>query len=352
MHVVNVMNHSAIFQWLASMVPGTRASYTVRGGKLQQAVRKFLRVALWRIPGLLANPAGHARLLRILQSKEVMYVTQHHPKLVYKYLSGNYLARHLSIGRRLIMQTHHYEFTRTRMHAGFLRNVFADRPLIWQDASKDHRFRITLSFPFSPHHVNRVADHEGDLSLIFAMDDLPLYTLCFSVVPGRVVSVDRQDVLFLGRLQGADGRFEHIRQATRVLHDISPKDILLAALQGVANALGIDVIVGVSNAEQLSKSRGPRVEHVVFDYDSFWAALHAQRTVDNLFVLSLPMPEKPIETIAQKHRGRTLRKRRYKDSVSTAVCEEFRSQHLAGPGDAHRTREKASTAAGENCFPM
>lgn len=311
------------------MLPGTEASRTTRGTRLQRAVRKGLRVALLRIPVLLVHPVGHTRLLRTLLDPRIVGLTQRHPQLAWKYLGGNYLARRMTTRTRLESLTHHYDIVRTRLRAGFLDDVLAGRVTLWQDTHAEHRFSVTLAFPRSPHHPDRMADHEGDLALNFAMDGVPLYTLCFSVVPDSAVHLGCGNAIFLGRLQGADGRFEQIRLATRQLHDISPKDILLAALQGIAQALGIDTLIGVSNAEQLSKSRGVRAESVLFDYDSFWQSLQAQRTIDNLFMLPLPIPDKPIETIAQKHRSRTLRKRRYKESVSEAACNAFRVQCLA-----------------------
>ena len=334
---------SAIIQWFACMLPGTEASYKKRGNGLQRAVRKCLRIALLRIPALVSNPREHKRLMRTLASPQIICLTKRHPKLVYKYLSDHYLARNMTARTRLAALTHHYEFVRTRLHPGFLENMLANRLPIWMDTVEGHRFDIKMSFPYSPHHPDRFADHEGDLALAFAMDDVPLYALCFSIVPGSAVNLAHGDVLFLGRLQGADGRFEQIRQATRLLHDISPRDILLEALQGIAATFGIAAIVGVSNAEQLSKSLGPNTEDVLFDYDRFWDALHAHRTVDNLFMLPLPIPEKPIETIAQKHRSRTLRKRRYKESVRTEICDEFRVHHLATSNATHAKADMDGT---------
>jgi len=323
------MTNSAFFQWIACMLPNTEAARTVRGNALQRAVRRILRIALFRSPALLANVRGHARLVRTLLSPEVVCLTKRHLTLPYKYLGANYLARHLSTRMRLAMLTHHYEFVRTRLHAGFLERVMAQQSTLWSSVGDENRFSIALSLPHSLHHPGRIVDQEGDLALYFTMNDVPLYVACFSIVPGIAVNLDPRDALFVGRLQGADGSFELIRQATRLLHDISPRDFLLAALQGIAGALGIEAMVGVSNAEQLSKSRSDGARNVLFDYDQFWTALHAQRTIDNLFVLPVPLPERPIETIAQKHRARTLRKRRFKERVSLEIGKEFRTRHLA-----------------------
>jgi uncharacterized protein VirK/YbjX len=323
------MNISSFQHWLASMLPGTVAAQTTRGSALQRAVRRLLRLVLMRIPALLANSLRHWRLLRTLASPPTAGLLRRHPQLAFKPYGGNYLALNMNARTRLDALLHHYAFVQARLHAGFLEAALSGRLVLWHDAVGDRRFAATLCFPRSPHHADRFADHEGDLALTFAMDGVPLYALCFSIVPGHIVRLDVPDAVFIGRLQGADGRFDAIREATRLLHDISPRDILLTVLQGMARALDIRMLAGVSNAEQLSKSRGIRRDEVLFDYDGFWHALHAQRTIDNLFVLPLPLAERPIDTIAQKHRSRTLRKRRYKDGVCVMACNAFRVQCLA-----------------------
>ena len=43
----------------------------------------------------------------------------------------------------------------------------------------------------------------------------------------------------------------------------------------------------------------------------------------NMFLLSAPLPHKPIKAIKQHHRSRTLRKRAFKELVKEQVCREF-----------------------------
>jgi uncharacterized protein VirK/YbjX len=274
------------------------------------------------------------RLLNNLLSANLIQLAQRHPRLTIKYLGGNYLARCLSTKARLAILSHHYEFLRHSMKRGFAAQLCDVRPVLWQIASSDAQFEIRMSFPYSLHHPDRTVDHEGDLALTMYMDSVPLYVMCMTIAPAGVAGITVPEcggahTLFVGRIQGADGRFEQIRHATKMLHDISPRDVLFAAAQGIAGAIGAKVVVGVSTEEQLFRPDAGDAADAFFDYSKFWEMLGARRTADNLFALTLPLQEKPIEMIAQKHKSRTLRKRAFKKQLCAEVCEQFGTRFMA-----------------------
>lgn len=93
----------------------------------------------------------------------------------------------------------------------------------------------------------------------------------------------------------------------------------MAALQGIALACNIKAIVGVSNQEQLSNTD----TNNFFNYDLFWHSFGADQTKENLFILPIPFPEKPIELIKSNHRRRTVHKRQYKNQLRQDVYKRF-----------------------------
>lgn len=56
------------------------------------------------------------------------------------------------------------------------------------------------------------------------------------------------------------------------------------------------------------------------DYNALWAQLGGERTANQLFLLSISPPEKPLKSLKPNHRARTLRKRRYKLALRQAVA--------------------------------
>lgn len=329
------MKYLALFAAFSSTVASSSAGTRGVGmHRLPHPVRRLLRIVFIRSWLLLYHFAGHLRLTSILLSTDLIELTQRHPKLTFKYLGGNYLARCLSTKARLSILTHHYGFLKRCMKSGVAKQLCDARPVLWQTTVDGAQIDIRLSFPYSLHHPDRTVDHEGDLAVTLYLDSVPLYVMCMTIAPAGVARTASPDgdgahVLFVGRIQGADGRFDQIRHATRLMHDISPKDVLFAAVQGIAAAIGAKVIVGVSTGEQLHRPNSAADGSTFFNYDQFWELFGAERTEDNLFVLSLPLQEKPIEMIPQKHKGRTLRKRGFKKQLSAEVCERFGMHFLA-----------------------
>ena len=81
---------------------------------------------------------------------------------------------------------------------------------------------------------------EGDLTLVFAAEDAPLYELSFSLAPKA--ADQSAAAMLIVRIQGARGRFAEIRRATLDSGDIAPPHLLVSAAQR-ARAEAWDFIV-------------------------------------------------------------------------------------------------------------
>lgn len=270
-----------------------------------------LKTGFRAVPIVLDLPA-HFKLSRLMNSPSLQALIKHQPRLGYKYL-GNYLANNLTRQARLGILYNHYDYLTRQVQGSFFSSLLTGVPL-WQDyRGEDGTMSIQLAFPSG-------IDFEGDLALTFAHNGVPLYNISFVVAPGRYVHSSQAQVLFVSRIQGTRN-FELIRQCTKSCHDITPSAMLIAALQGVAVALGINLLAGISTEERL-------YDTITFDYNSFWESFQAERTPDNLFLLVLPLAKMPIELIKGKRRERTLRKRQYKDDICETVRLGFTGQML------------------------
>jgi uncharacterized protein VirK/YbjX len=269
------------------------------------------KTGLRAVPIVLDLPS-HFKLNRLMNSPGLQALIKHQPRLGYKYL-GNYLANNLSRQARLGILYNHYDYLTRQVQSSFFSSLLTGLPL-WQDSrEEDGVMSIQLTFPSG-------IDFEGDLALTFAHNGVPLYNISFVVAPGKYVHSQEAQVLFVSRIQGTRN-FELIRQCTKSCHDITPAALLVAALQGIASALNINLLTGISTEERL-------YDTITFDYNSFWESFQAERTQDNLFFLALPLVKTPIELIKGKRRERTLRKRHYKDEVCEAVRRGFTSYLL------------------------
>ncbi len=237
------------------------------------------------------------------------------PRFFYKYLS-NYTAAGLSRRKRLTALLHHYKFLgeRIKMH---MFQALAGQVTIWQEQHGDDLLSISLSYPL-------FGFFEGELSLNFSINSTILQMVVFVITPGSLVHLADAPVMLVGQVQGTLNP-ALIKHATKLLHDITPANLLVNAAYGLASAWSIGQVVGVGTRQQLSV-RTRTSGH--FDYDAFWQQFHGERTTHDFFVLNVAEPEKPIEEVKAKYRARTLRKRLYKQTVRMAVEQQFRNAFL------------------------
>ena len=259
----------------------------------------------------------HLKLNQLLLANlHLAAIAKRQPGMIYKYL-GHYIATNFSTKERLSILMNHYTYLNRYASTDFFKRVQQKSPL-WQQAVDDDLFTINLTFPFG-------VDFEGDLALVFELNQQPIYAISFTFIPADLVDDVENQAIFVSRVQGSK-HFELIRKATRSLYDITPAALLVVALQGIAMSFGINVLVGVNAKNQLYGSVEEISEHF-FDYDSFWDSFSAQK-LDDFFQLPIPFPEKPLTSIKANHRSRTIRKRQFKQQVCQSVYQHTQDYFL------------------------
>ena len=199
------------------------------------------------------------------------------------------------------------------MSASLLRRTLHEHVTVFESLTGGARYEITLCY-------SRDIEKEGELSLNLHVDGAIVFVLSFNIVPGWVVKSQAAEVLLITRLQGTRGYYSQIRLATKVLHDVGPAALLLAALQGLTQAFGIGEMTGVCTTRQSSYSE-EFSSHYRSAYDDFFAEVGAARNSAGFFLSPIPMPEKPVELIKQGHKLRTREKRAFKRRVAAEVCQ-------------------------------
>lgn len=264
----------------------------------------------------LVHHAEFRQLRQLTETLPLQELLARQPRFLYKYL-GYYGASSFPRPVRYAAILHHYQYLGARMRPDFFAQV-ATQPIIWRQQMADAAFSIRLSYPL-------LGWNEGELSLTFFHNDTLLQMLTFVVVPGAVVGAPVPGALLVGQVQGTR-EAEAIRLATKCLHDITPAHLLVHATYGVAAALRLGHVAGVSTQERLRD--GPKCH---FDYDTFWQQFRGQRLATQLYLLDIETPEKPLEEIKAKYRPRTLRKRHYKQHLRREIAQHWRTAFLLAP---------------------
>lgn len=290
---------------------------------IRELGRDGLRVALARVSKgaqLFAHPRIWFKIARVLASSETQPLLRAAPRLMFKHLT-RYLGTDLSQQERASILIDHYTFLKDRVEQDFFRKIVDCRLELWQQALGEHLYRIHLTFPHTAHN-------EGDLSLIFKADHLDIYTISFTIGPGSIAGLSASRAVYIGRVQGKGAALQLIRRATKDCLDIAPAALLLAATEGVATALELEHMVGIGADRQISASARSRPEGLVHAYDEFWLGAGGLKLDRNMYHLTVPLPQKPIQATKRNHRSRVVRKRAFKKLVKEQVCHVFRDMVL------------------------
>jgi uncharacterized protein VirK/YbjX len=171
-------------------------------------------------------------------------------------------------------------------------------------------FRLTLGFE------ERFAK-EGELALSIYEGAVRLGTLVFSVSRQAQGGWSAH----VGCLQGPGpnvvGR-DVVRDATKTLHGLRPKQALLQALYVIAHLHGVKEIICVSNASHVYQTQRRRGERVNADYDGFWSELGALRR-GALFVLPERLRQKSIEETPSRKRAQYRRRHELEMALSAQI---------------------------------
>jgi uncharacterized protein VirK/YbjX len=286
--------------WAERMVATAAPSITLRSAVPPQLPRlAFLReLAKIRLRALL-HPRQTPDWLRLLNSHPAFseYVRTC-PRFLYK-VYRPYISTALGAEARLQAITAHYEFI---FRCGLGQTVARARlgPVTLAEA----RGRSGLSYQVQLRTVD-VFDREGELVLQLAHAGTVIYTVAFTVAPR-----DGRSAVSIGCVQGGrteDAR-EAIRAATRELHGMRPKQLMVSLVRRLAHEYGCERVLMVSNRNRVIY-KAIRLGRVLADYDGLWEEMGARRRPDGDYEMdSGPLAAPDLKAIPSKKRAEASRR--------------------------------------------
>jgi len=255
---------------------------------------------------------NYIKLLSVMTRPGTRDLTKRYPKLINKFF-GTYL--HLDFdktARQEILMLHYY-YIGHRVKPTFYERITDNKIVLWRCENETSLCEIAILFDKQNHY-------EGDISLVFEIDNIPIYIIGFSVVPGRLVGAPTAQALLIGRIQGTRGRSEEIKRATKLCHDILPPYLLVESCIEIAKALDVTYVGGVDSKGQVTIGAK---EDSFFNYDAFWGTYFAKQVVNNIYVISVDYEVTPLSELKASHRRRTKLKRMFRREVAEHVARDF-----------------------------
>ncbi|MDB5935095.1 MAG: hypothetical protein JWQ01_2439 [Massilia sp.] len=215
----------------------------------------------------------------------------------------DYLVKNLGARRRIACALHHYSFEDETFNTSYKYAVYRSGGLtLWQRSAGGSQFAIRLAM------ASRM-NAEGDLTVAFEADGKCLHRLSFSWIEGSVVGVDTPVVPFVARNQGrwtdSDLAFAAFEQA---FPNNSPSFFCFAAMQGVAQAVGMTQLVAIKASAHPAYDPDA-VKNFANAYDGFWKILGGVELPGAGYLVALPFYVKPLTEMPRKHRKRAAIRR-------------------------------------------
>jgi uncharacterized protein VirK/YbjX len=269
-------------------------------------IARSLRVLLFR--------RAHRQLLAMDIYRN--YVTQVHDDVFHHLSHRNYLAKGLSLRQRVRCVLTHYRFEDATFDAAYKHAVYRDGGLVlWHhDGAVDGsggRVEVRLM-------MAQRLNAEGDLTLALLADGKVMHRLSFSWVDERFAGTAGAGmpgiIPFIARNQGpradAPDAVEAFRRAFPPNSPVvtTPGFFCFAALQGIAQALGMDQVVAVKSAWHCAWTRADD-KHFANAYDGFWRILGGSEMPGRAWLIALPFHVKPLAEMPSKHRKRAALRR-------------------------------------------
>jgi hypothetical protein len=171
--------------------------------------------------------------------------------------------------------------------------------------------------------LNSQFSKEGSICLCLFRNDEHLLTLALSL--GRQVGpADGDQAIFIGCIQSTNREpREQLRIATRELHGIQPRLLLMHALRAVANVWGVERIEGVASANHPYQQRPSDRDRVRIDYDAFWELVGGYRCKSGNFSIPLISEFKDISAYPSdkrnEHRKRQALFKELADQIASTL---------------------------------
>jgi uncharacterized protein VirK/YbjX len=127
-------------------------------------------------------------------------------------------------------------------------------------------------------------------------------------------------VAHIGCLQGGSGSdtADLIRQATRELQGLRPKQAVVIALYAMTSACGLDHVRAVARADHVYQSHWRRRGRVQADYDTYWTELGGIAD-GSAWRLPAQLSRKAVEDIASRKRSQYRRRHALEDLLVEQV---------------------------------
>ncbi|MEO6280478.1 DUF535 family protein [Roseateles sp.] len=315
------MNPTAVFEYARTPPPSSlQLLGRVAGHAWQQTRTEGLADgvrALWGAGRMLGERSVLAELFAIPAFAQLM-AAQPQADALFFISHRHFLSREFDTAARVASVLAHFNFEQAHFTPALLQALHGDGLRLWgQAAGCEIRLR-----------ANATARHEGPLSLVLRRGGQTVHELSFACIDAQQLGAEMGSgpVLFATRNQSLPPDAPEAAGFRADFPQNSPACFALAALQGVAAALGQQRIVGVQGDRQIAFEPCHEASFKRA-YDDLWRGLGGRPVGGHGLEMAMPAALAPVEQLQAKHRARAHQRREHWRQIAE-VAEAALSPYL------------------------
>jgi uncharacterized protein len=236
-------------------------------------------------------PLRHGRFLSFIAEHQALRIYRRRdPRLMERHMH-RFVNAHWHRRQRLAYLHQHYRFALAHLPSSLFDLVYAlGHASLGSLTAKDGSLLTLCLRP----PIFKGCEGELCLQLCDAHEN-PLYSIVFTVS-------DRDASIMIGCLQGprGDNAREVVRELTRNMHGMRPKQLMLSLVYAFARHYDITKLLAISNdAHPLRRTGRP----LLSDYDAFWQEQHGKPVEDGWYALPPVQVHKSEAEVPSHHRS-------------------------------------------------
>ena len=201
--------------------------------------------------------------------KMITWRSEHEADFYLKF-QNSYLSKSFNSQQKVLCLKNHYDWFFSQVNESH--HQTPEFPLFNYVIESEQSNKVELDLYFKG-----IYHREGESNIVLKLDNVIQYILSFSYI-----LLDGKPTLFIGGLQAAKQdvtNLDSIKQLTKALYGLRPKQLLLHGLSTVCNFYDIQQIVGVSNENHFYQDSRKKKDQnrVKTNLDEFWLEFGATR---------------------------------------------------------------------------
>jgi uncharacterized protein VirK/YbjX len=234
------------------------------------------------------------KLNKLFNHKKLVDIISIHPTIFNKPFR-KYLRCSIDTQSKFEYIHSHYSIVSNKFSKNTIDNIYSEKGINLAEIETKNLGKCIISLCYIP-----ALGKEGELTLLLSNNDKEIYSLAFSF---SNYNTSDTEIIISGIQSRSTISSDIIKQLTKELFGMRPRNILFFVIRILAKELNIPMIKAVETAEHISNcSHVNKTDKFKADYNHYWEE-ESDEKIEYYYILRSNNTRKKIEDIASKKRS-------------------------------------------------